>query len=162
MLNKIVLTGAAGKLGSVLRKPLAEMCRELVTTDVADSIAGIGPNETYAKADLSNLDQVMDVVEGADMVVHFGAIGDEAPWDDILQSNIVGAYTVWEAAHRHGVRRVVYASSIHAVWPSALQRIWRVFTGTSAASKASACGSIPAKIPSITPVRLAVGCRTAT
>jgi uronate dehydrogenase len=115
MLNKIVLTGAAGKLGSVLRKPLAEMCRELVTTDIADSIAGLGPNETYAKADLSNLDQVMDVMEGADMVVHFGAIGDEAPWDDILQSNIVGAYTVWEAAHRHGVRRVVYASSIHAV-----------------------------------------------
>ncbi len=115
MLNKIVLTGAAGKLGGVLRKPLAEMCRELVTTDIADTVANLGPNETYQKADLASLDQVIKVMEGADMVVHFGAIGDEAPWDDILQSNIVGAYTVWEAAHRLGVRRVVYASSIHAV-----------------------------------------------
>lgn len=115
MLNKIVLTGAAGKLGGVLRKPLAEMCRELVTTDIADSVADLSPNETYARADLSDLDQVMGVMDGADMVVHFGAIGDEAPWDDILQSNIVGAYTVWEAAYRHKVRRVVYASSIHAV-----------------------------------------------
>jgi uronate dehydrogenase len=49
------------------------------------------------------------------MVVHFGAIGDEAEWDAILQSNIVGAYNVWEAAHRNGVKRVVYASSVHAV-----------------------------------------------
>ena len=115
MLNKIVLTGAAGKLGGVLRAPLSQMCRELVTTDIADSIADLHPNETYTKADLSDLDQVMGVMAGADMVVHFGAIGDEAPWDDILQSNIVGAYTVWEAAYRHKVRRVVYASSIHAV-----------------------------------------------
>ena len=49
------------------------------------------------------------------MAVHFGAIADEAPWDDILRSNILGAYSVWEAAHRAGARRVVYASSIHAV-----------------------------------------------
>ena len=44
-----------------------------------------------------------------------GAIADEAPWDDILQSNIIGAYNVWEAAYRNGVKRVVYASSVHAV-----------------------------------------------
>ena len=49
------------------------------------------------------------------MVVHFGAIGDEAPFEKILGPNIVGAYNVWEAAYRHGLRRVVYASSIHAV-----------------------------------------------
>jgi len=49
------------------------------------------------------------------MVVHFGAIGDEAAWDAILHSNIIGAYNVWEAAARKGLRRVVYASSIHAV-----------------------------------------------
>jgi uronate dehydrogenase len=55
------------------------------------------------------------IVKDATMVVHFGAIGDEAPWDDILQSNIIGAYNVWEAAYRQGVKRVVYASSVHAV-----------------------------------------------
>lgn len=114
-MKKIVLTGAAGALGGRLRAPLAAMCDELVSTDQLDEIGALGSTERYQKADLSQLDQVMDVIAGADMVVHFGAIADEAPFDDILQSNIIGAYNIWEAAYRHGVKRVVYASSVHAV-----------------------------------------------
>ncbi len=114
-MKKLVLTGAAGRLGSYLREPLTKMCDTLVSTDIADDIGKLYDGETYMKADLSNLDAVLKVLEGADMVVHFGAIGDEAPWDDILQSNIIGAYNVWEAAYRNGVKRVVYASSVHAV-----------------------------------------------
>jgi uronate dehydrogenase len=114
-MKKLVLTGAAGRLGSYLREPLAAMCEELVSTDIAEDIGRLYDGERYQRADLSKLDEVSAVLEGAEMVVHFGAIGDEAPWDDILQSNILGAYNVWEAAHRHGLRRVVYASSIHAV-----------------------------------------------
>ena len=49
------------------------------------------------------------------MVVHFGACGDEAPFETILGPNIIGAYNVWEAAFRNRVRRVVFASSIHVV-----------------------------------------------
>ena len=114
-MKKLVLTGAAGSLGSRLREPLSKMCDALVSTDIADDIGTLLAGETYVKADLSCLDAMMAVLDGADMVVHFGAIGDEAPWDDILQSNIIGAYNVWEAAYRHGVKRVVYASSVHAV-----------------------------------------------
>lgn len=114
-MKKLVLTGAAGRLGSYLREPLAQMCDALVSTDIVDDLGTLHPGETYVKADLSSLDAMLSVLEGADMVVHFGAIGDEAPWDDILQSNIIGAYNVWEAAYRLGVRRVVYASSVHAV-----------------------------------------------
>ena len=114
-MKKLVLTGAAGQLGSRLREPLSKMCDELVSTDIADDIGETLAGETYVKADLANLDAMVDVLTGADMVVHFGAIGDEAPWDDILQSNIIGAYNVWEAAYRNGVKRVVYASSVHAV-----------------------------------------------
>ncbi len=114
-MKKLVLTGAAGQLGSKLREPLSKMCDALVTTDLADDLGTLFANETYIKADLSSLDAMVDLLSGADMVVHFGAIGDEAPWDDILQSNIIGAYNVWEAAYRNGVKRVVYASSVHAV-----------------------------------------------
>ena len=114
-MKKLVLTGAAGSLGSYLREPLTKMCDELVSTDITEDIGALYPKERYMQADLSSLDAMMEVIEGADMVVHFGAIGDEAPWDDILQSNIIGAYNVWEAAYRHGVKRVVYASSVHAV-----------------------------------------------
>ena len=114
-MKKLVLTGAAGQLGSRLREPLSKMCDTLVSTDLADEVGTLYEGETYVKADLSSLDAMVDLLKGADMVVHFGAIGDEAPWDDILQSNIIGAYNVWEAAYRNGVKRVVYASSVHAV-----------------------------------------------
>jgi len=115
-MKKLVLTGAAGRLGSYLREPLSKMADQLVTTDRTETVGGkLLPNETYVKADLSSLPAMVELLKDADMVVHFGAIGDEAPWDDILQSNIVGAYNVWEAAFQNGVRRVVYASSVHAV-----------------------------------------------
>lgn len=114
-MKKLVLTGAAGALGSRLRAPLKKMCDELVSTDIVDDIGTLQDGETYVQADLSSLDAMLKIIEGADMVVHFGAIADEAAWDDILQSNIIGAYNVWEAAYRCGVKRVVYASSVHAV-----------------------------------------------
>ncbi|WP_433989272.1 Uronate dehydrogenase (plasmid) [Pseudoseohaeicola sp. NH-UV-7] len=114
-MKKIVLTGAAGKLGGFLRKSLSGMADTLVSTDLADDVGTLFPGETYVKADLADLGEMNKLLQDADMVVHFGAIGDEAPFDDILSSNIVGAYNIWEAAYRNKVRRVVYASSIHAV-----------------------------------------------
>lgn len=114
-MKKIVLTGAAGRLGSYLREPLSQLCDELVSSDIADAPGAMYEGETYVKADLANLTEMTALLNGADMVVHFGAIGDEAPFDQILQSNIVGAYNVWEAAYKNNVKRVVYASSIHAV-----------------------------------------------
>ena len=115
MLQKLVLTGAAGRLGSYLREPLSKLAQEFVSTDIVDDFGNTLSNERYIKADLASLAQMTDVLKGADMVIHFGAIGDEAPFDAILESNIKGAYNVWEAAYQNGVRRVVYASSIHAV-----------------------------------------------
>lgn len=114
-LKKLVLTGAAGRLGSYLREPLSKMCNEFVSSDIADDITNLADNETYIKADLTDLDGITSLLEGADMVGHFGAIGDEAPMDVLWGPNFYGAYTIWEAAYRNKLRRVVYASSIHAV-----------------------------------------------
>lgn len=114
-LRKLVLTGAAGHLGTHLRAPLAALCEELVSSDLPDSIGPLHPGERYQRADLAVAAEVDALMAGAEMVVHFGAIGDEAPFEAILGPNIIGAYNVWDAASRHGVRRVVYASSIHAV-----------------------------------------------
>jgi uronate dehydrogenase len=113
-MKKIVLTGAAGRLGSYLREPLTKLADHLVSTDMID-VGKLYPRETFIKADLTKLDEMTALMKGADMVVHFGAIGDEAPFEQILGPNIIGAYNVWEAAHINGVKRVVYASSIHAV-----------------------------------------------
>lgn len=114
-MKKLVLTGAAGRLGSYLREPLSRICDALVSTDLVEGIGAMHPNERYVQADLAGLDAMTELLEGADMVVHFGAIGDEAPFEQILGPNIIGAYNIWEAAYRNNVRRVVYASSIHAV-----------------------------------------------
>ncbi len=112
---KLVLTGAAGRLGSYLREPLTRMCDELVSTDIVDDIGTLYPGETYMKGDLASLDDMLKVLEGADMVVHMGAYADEGPFEKLLGPNFIGAYNIWEAAYRQGLRRVVYGSSIHAV-----------------------------------------------
>jgi len=114
-MKKLVLTGAAGRLGSHLREPLAAMCDQLVSSDLAKGIGTLYPGEVYVQANLEDKAALEALTKGADMIVHFGAISDEAPFEDILGPNIIGAYNVWEAAHNNGVRRVVYASSIHAV-----------------------------------------------
>lgn len=113
---KIVLTGAAGRLGSYLREPLAKMASKgLVSTDIKDDIGALYDGETYIQGDLASMDDMMKVIEGADMVVHFGAFVDEGPFEQLLGPNFLGSYNIWEAAYKHGVKRVVYASSIHAV-----------------------------------------------
>jgi uronate dehydrogenase len=114
-MKKLVLTGAAGRLGSYLREPLSKMAAELVSTDLVEDFGTTYPNESYIRADIADFDAVLPILDGADMVVHFAAIVDEAPFETLLGPNFIGSYNVWEAASRHGVRRVVYASSIHAV-----------------------------------------------
>ncbi len=115
MLSKIVLTGARGSLGMSLREPLSQMARELLSTDIAPAPETLLPNETWVSADLAEMSQIAPLLEGAEMVVHFGAIVDEKPFEELWGPNFMGAYNIWEAAWRHGVRRVIYASSIHAV-----------------------------------------------
>lgn len=114
-MKKIVLTGAAGRLGSYLREPLSKLCGELVSTDIAEDLGTLYANERYLRADLARMDEIAPVLEGAEMVVHFGAIVDEKPFEELLGPNFVGSYNIWEAGYKAGVRRIVYASSIHAV-----------------------------------------------
>ena len=113
-MKKIVLTGAAGRLGSYLREPLAKMAGAFVSSDIVD-VGKLYPGERFQRADLTSLSEMENLLDGAHTVVHFGAIVDERDFDTLLGPNFIGAYNVWEAAHRKGVKRVVYASSIHAV-----------------------------------------------
>ena len=89
-MKKIVLTGAAGRLGSYLREPLSKMCDELVSTDIKDDIGKTYEGETYIQGDLASMDDMTKVVQGADMVVHMGAFVDEGPFEQLLGPNFVG------------------------------------------------------------------------
>jgi|GEM_PF-36450 len=113
--KKIVLTGACGTLGMEIRETLASLADELLSVDIIDAPATLFPNETFAKADCAILDEVLPLMEGANIAVHFASIPDERPFEDLLGPNFLSSYNVWEAGHRHGVQRVIYASSVHAV-----------------------------------------------
>ena len=114
-MKRIVLTGAAGRLGSYLREPLSRLAEELVSSDIVDDIGSLYPNERYQKADVAEMVEVMPLLKDADVVVHFGAYVDEGPFEKLLGPNFIGAYNIWEAAFQNSLKRVVYASSIHVV-----------------------------------------------
>ncbi|SLN56465.1 NAD-dependent epimerase/dehydratase family protein [Pseudooctadecabacter jejudonensis] len=113
--RKIVLTGACGALGMQIRETLAARADTLLSMDIADAPDTLLPNETFVQADCASLDAVLPLMEGADIAVHFASIPDERPFEDLLGPNYLSSYNVWEAGHRHGVKRVIYASSVHAV-----------------------------------------------
>lgn len=112
--DTILITGAAGMLGTELRRGLAPLARRLRLND-REEIADLQPNEEAAICDLGDHDAVMRMVEGVDAIVHFGGASRERPWEDIVNSTIRGSYSIYEAARRHGVRRIVFASSVHAI-----------------------------------------------
>jgi len=112
--KRLLITGAAGHLGSVLRHGLVPLAETLRLSDRAE-LGEAAENEELVRCELGDFEAVMATVEDCDAVVHFGAALGERPWAEILESSIIGGYNVYEAARRHGVKRIIYASSIHAV-----------------------------------------------
>lgn len=111
---RIVFTGAAGGIGAMIRPLLAGPYPGLVLSDRVRP-KDLRPNETFIAADLTKPDEVANAVKGAYGILHFGGQASEGPWDSILQANIVGCYNLFEAARQAGVKRIVFASSNHAV-----------------------------------------------
>ncbi len=111
---RVLMTGAAGHIGGVLRDKLAGRYDLLRLSDVVD-MPSTGPGEEFVKAELSDMADVRTAIEGMDAVVHLGAIPSEDSWEKILPANIVGTYNVFEAAREAGARRIVFASSNHAI-----------------------------------------------
>ena len=109
---RLLLTGAAGGLGRVLRPRLKLMCDTLRVSDIGDLGSAAAGEELQAAA-LQDRAAVLALRDGVQAVVHLGGVSTEQPFDLILQANIVGVYNLYEAARRHGTRRIVFASSNH-------------------------------------------------
>ena len=112
-MKRVLLTGAAGDVGRRLRKLLGPVY-ELRLSDIKTP-ADLGAGARFVQADLADLAQVEAAVDGMEGIIHLGGHSVEGPWETILQSNIIGCYNLFEAARRKGVKRVVFASSNHAV-----------------------------------------------
>jgi hypothetical protein len=109
----ILITGAAGTIGTMLRQRLARPDRALRLLDIAGLTAG--PAEEVIRASVTDIGAMTAACRGTSAVIHLASISGEASWDDILQLNIQGTYVAFEAARRAGVPRVIFASSNHAV-----------------------------------------------
>ena len=112
-MKNVLVTGAAGDVGTHLRRELAGRYR-LRLSDLR-RVTPPGKNESFLRADISRMADALRITRGVDAVVHLGGYSVEGPWAPILRANIIGCYNVFEAARRNGVRRILFASSNHAV-----------------------------------------------
>lgn len=114
-LSRLLLTGAAGGLGKVLRERLQPMARVIRLSDVAEMAPAAGAHEEVVPCNLADKKSVDALVAGCDAIVHLGGVSVERPFEEILEANIRGVFHVYEAARRHGVKRIVFASSNHVI-----------------------------------------------
>src|SRR3979490_1608843 len=108
-MKKILITGAAGDVGSHLRRELAGRY-ELRLSDIRP-VRNLAPGEEFVRGACGSLQDMLRATKGVAAVVHLGGFSVEGPWEVILRANILGTYNVFEAAHRNGVRRPAFANS---------------------------------------------------
>jgi len=103
---RIAITGASGNVGRTVATAL-EGRHTLAWLDVKSL-----PGREVRRVDLSDFAAVLDGLPEADAVIHLGANPNEAPWQEILTSNFIATYNVFEVARRKGIRRIVFASTV--------------------------------------------------
>lgn len=114
MYNRVLMTGADGVIGRVLRKELSGVY-PILRLSHRRPFGDPNPGEEIVLANLENADEMDDLMEGVDAVIHLGGKAEEGTWDVVLKSNILGAFNTFEAARRHGVKRFVFASTNHLI-----------------------------------------------
>ncbi len=112
-MTKILITGAAGMIAGELRKRLAPAF-SLRLTDI-QPISELLPREEFVAADLADMAAVERLMEGVSGIIHLGGVSAEDTWEKIMPANVGGTWNLFEAARRNGVKRIIIASSNHAV-----------------------------------------------
>jgi uronate dehydrogenase len=115
--RRILLLGAAGGIGTAIRQGLAGRYGLMRLGDIVP-MAPAGQGEEVVRADLLDIPSLVAAMAGIDCVVHMAGVPVEPgtrAWEQVLPANIVGVHNLFEAARLAGVRRVVFASSHHAV-----------------------------------------------
>ncbi len=112
-MKTILITGAAGGVGTWLRRELAGKYK-LRLSDIRP-LKQLAKWETFMRADVAKMSDMLRITKGVDAIVHLGGFSVEGPWEVIHKANIVGCYNAYEAARRNGVKRFLFATSNHAV-----------------------------------------------
>lgn len=114
MSQTILLTGANGQVSRMIRPLLLERYGKIICSarrPMDDLVEG----ESFRLANLDNPDELRAACKGVDGIIHMGGQSVEASWEIMRESNIDGMYNLFEAAREEGVKRVIFASSNHAV-----------------------------------------------
>jgi len=115
--RRVLLIGAAGGIGGAIREGLAGRYGLMRLADIAP-LTPAGEGEEVVRADLLDMTSLVAAMAGIDCVVHMAGVPVEPEteaWDKVLPANIVGVHNLFEAARLEGVKRVIFASSHHAV-----------------------------------------------
>ncbi|WP_131767950.1 NAD-dependent epimerase/dehydratase family protein [Candidatus Protofrankia californiensis] len=113
--TRVLITGAAGNIGHRLRSRLARPGRTLRLLDIAElPPAATGEEVELIQGSIADMDVMERACRDVDAVIHLAGNSREASWQEIMEVNIGGTYTVFEAARRSNVPRIVFASSAHA------------------------------------------------
>ncbi|WP_323012817.1 NAD(P)-dependent oxidoreductase [Devosia sp.] len=111
---RILLTGAAGGIGTLLRRTLARKGEILRLNDIAP-MGAAGPGEEMMQGDLADADFTHALCRDVDAIVHMAGNRKESPWERLIGPNLIAATNLWEAARVNGVKRIVFGSSNHVV-----------------------------------------------
>jgi uronate dehydrogenase len=104
-MKKILVTGAAGKVGKIVSQALKEKNYILTLADLQQMPA----------VDILDFENLKKAMQAVDCVIHLAGIPQDAAWDKLETINIHGTYNVFEAARQQKVPRVIFASTNHVI-----------------------------------------------
>jgi len=108
----VAITGGAGEIGSALRVGLAREDFRIRAIDVVPITDGATEDDARL-VDLRDASATQSTLQGSDAIVHLAAHPAEATFEEIHQSNVLTTYNVYEAARHLGIKRIVFASTVH-------------------------------------------------
>lgn len=113
-MKRLLLTGAAGGLGSAMRGRLKGLAEIVRVSDIVE-LGAIADHEEAVVCDLGDREAVDRLVEGCDAIIHLGGISVEDKFSKIMNANLLGLYNLYEAARANGMPRILFASSNHTI-----------------------------------------------
>jgi NAD+ dependent glucose-6-phosphate dehydrogenase len=110
----LAITGGAGRIATAIR-PLMRDRYRLRLADVRP-VAGLQEGEESLQADVASLADAERIADGADLMLHLaGNPSTSGTWDEMRVANIEGTFNIYEASRRHGIGKVVLASTNHVM-----------------------------------------------